>query len=617
MIERGTPGRFDEREYELLAPAIAAITQSPEADQLCTALALVDGFQFDLAVCPTPRTADALLMWLAVELPKRRGREVRFERLRAVRAAGAKLTPITLTESVLSQLETVRSDPSADTVVVIDSTGYRSDEHDAWRWLFQRCNERRNHIAAVVGAPLLWLLSPDLEAAFPADAPDLWSIRSVSVHLPDQDVFVPRDAAYHSTRFEPGALERARATVAALRTTADPDVFELARALRRLAEQELAHGHVTDTADVLTQLVPLRAKIDDPLELAKIDRLEAEHLQILGDGARALSILRERVVPTMERQGTAYQRAMTYRVLASALVDIGDLDGALAQLRKHALPLDEQLQDDHGRAETLGQIADVLEIRGNLDESLLIRREDVLPAFDRLGDVRSRAVTLGKIANVLFARGELDEALRIRREEALPIFDQLGDTRSRAVSLDKIADILHRRGDLDEALRIRKEEALPAFEQLGDLRSRAIVLDKIADILSARGSLDEALRIRMEDVLPELERVGDTRSRTATLGKLAILLFARGQHREALRICKEQVLPVLEQMGDAQNLYGALMSYARMLFASAAHPKALEEARDCLRRAAQIADQCGFPFQQQLRDELATLERAIDSLSIS
>ena len=68
--------RFDEHEYELLAPVIAAIAQSPEADQLCSALALVDGFELDVAVCPTPREADALLIlasFRAAETPRRRG----------------------------------------------------------------------------------------------------------------------------------------------------------------------------------------------------------------------------------------------------------------------------------------------------------------------------------------------------------------------------------------------------------------------------------------------------------------------------------------------------------------------------------------------------------------
>jgi tetratricopeptide (TPR) repeat protein len=441
-------GQFEEHEYELLAPIITAIARSPEADQLCTALALVDGFQLDVVTCPAARDADALLVWLATELPKRRGHAVRFTRVRPDRGPDdARLEPTVLTASILSQLEARRSDPAEATVVVVDATGYRSDEHLAWRWLFQRWNERRNYLAAVVAAPLVLLLPPDLEAVLPGDAPDLWSIRSVSVRLAGGDVAVPRGTISHSNRFEPGALERARAVVAELRAAGDARPSALVPALRRLAEQELDNGHVSEAADVVhRQLAPLRPAIDDPLELAKVDRVEANVLLTLGRSAEALAILRERVLPAIERQGTAYQRALTYRSIAHALKGTGDLDSALRQLQEHALGLDEQMRDDHGRAETQSQIADVLAVRGDLDDALRIRQE-ILPVYERLGDVRGKAMAQAKIADILFARGQLDEALRIWREEALPVFERLGDVRSKAVTLGNIGSVLFARGN--------------------------------------------------------------------------------------------------------------------------------------------------------------------------
>ena len=116
-------GFFDEREYELLAPVITAIAQDAEAERLCTALALSEGFQFDIVVCPTPRDADALLVWLAVELPERRGHDMHLERLRPERPTDdAPLSPTVLTANILSQLEARRTAVAAR-VVVIDATG--------------------------------------------------------------------------------------------------------------------------------------------------------------------------------------------------------------------------------------------------------------------------------------------------------------------------------------------------------------------------------------------------------------------------------------------------------------------------------------------------------------
>jgi hypothetical protein len=58
--------------------------------------------------------------------------------------------------------------------------------------------------------------------------------------------------------------------------------------LRRLAEQELANGHASEAADVVDrQLAPLRPAIDDPLVLAKVDRVEANVPLTLGRSVEA------------------------------------------------------------------------------------------------------------------------------------------------------------------------------------------------------------------------------------------------------------------------------------------------------------------------------------------
>lgn len=554
--------RFDEHEYELLAPVIAAIAQSPEANQLCTALALVDGFELDVAVCPTPREADALLIWLASELPRRRGCEVSFDRIRPDRRSEAKLEPSILTASVLSQLETRRHAAAETTVVVIDATGYRADEHASWRWLFQRWNERRNHIAKIVATPLLLRLPPDLDATFAAEAPDVWSIRSITVRLPAADVAVPRSPHYNSRRFEPAVLERARAAVAAARASrrakaelhvsGEFQQFDLVLALRRLAEQELAHGHVAEAAEAVSQLVPLRVTVDDSIELAKVDRVDAEVLLALGRSAEALATLRDRVLPIMERHGSSYQRALTYRAFAHALVTAGDLEGALRYLRELAIPLYDQLHDEHGRAEALSAIANVLMIRGNLEAALRICRENI-PVYERFGDMRSEAVTQGMIADILFTRGQVDEALRIWRDDVLQVYDRLGDVQGRAVTQAQIADVLFAKGQLNEALNIWKNEALPVFEQLGDAQSKAVTQGRIADALQGLGRLDDALQIQREELLPFFERLGDVRSKAKTQGRIAGILHVRGRFDEAIRILTDEVLPVYERLGDIRS----------------------------------------------------------------
>lgn len=546
--------RFDEQEYELLAPVIAAVAQDPEANRLCAALALTEGFQFDVVVCPTPRHADALLAWLAVELPKRRGHEAPFERLRPNRHDDdAGLTPTALTANILSQLDANRLDRGAEAVIVIDATGYRSDELAAWRWFFQRCNERRNRIAAIVAVPLLFLLPPELDSTFASQAPDLWSIRSLTVRLSAADIAIPRSALYSSHRFEPIALERARATVTKLRAGGESQhPLELASALRRLAEEELDHDHLTEATAAVHELALLRATIDDPLECAKIDRVDANVQLRLGDGAQALTILSDRVLPIIEQHGSMYQRALTYRAFADALTATGDLETALRYLRERALPLHEQLRNDHGRAEIFSDIANILAIRGDLDEALRLRKE-IIPTYEQFGDVRSKAVTQAAIADILLAKGQLDESLRLLSDEVLPVYERLGDLRGKAVTQAQIADILFSRGQVVDALHVWKDKALPVFEHLGDVRSRAVTQGRIADALQGLGQIDEALRIQRDELLPAFMHLGDVRSKAKTQGRIAGILHLRGRSSEALQILTKEVFPIYEQLGDIRS----------------------------------------------------------------
>ena len=159
---------------------------------------------------------------------------------------------------------------------------------------------------------------------------------------------------------------------------------------------------------------------------------------MLGDGERADSLLEEalRICPADDER----EHSRLLFDFSGRLIQRGEADKALPMVRDELLPLLERLGDAPNRAVAMGKIADVLQSRGEHDEALRIRREEELPVYERLGDVRERAVTMGKIADVLQSRGENDEALRIHREECLPVFERLGDVRERAVVLVKVAD---------------------------------------------------------------------------------------------------------------------------------------------------------------------------------
>jgi tetratricopeptide (TPR) repeat protein len=372
---------------------------------------------------------------------------------------------------------------------------------------------------------------------------------------------------------------------ASRRTATGQVLWALCQLASRAGEPETARDAATELAHLAREAHDDRAQA---IALGKI----AEVLVSQGELDEALRILREEVLPVLERFGDQRLCAITLGQIADVHYYRGELDEALRIRREEELPVYERLNDRRSRAITLAQIADILAQRGELDEALRFLREEALPIYDQFGDARERAITLGQIADVLVDRGDLDEALRIRRQEQLPTFEHLGDVRERALTVGKIADVLAIRGDLDEALRIWREEQLPVYERLGNVRSRAHTQAKIAEVLADRGEFDEALQILRYDVLPAFEKLGDREGCAITLGKIADVHYYRAELDEALRIRREEVLPIFERLGDMRSRAITLTKIADVLHARGKKDEALriwrEEALPAFERLGEV-----------------------------
>jgi hypothetical protein len=170
-------------QYQALLPALRMLAGSSEVATLARALALTDGFALHLVGCETPHLALSLILWLASEVPRLQGAAIKMVRLEPTRTDTAEqasaLDPMALGREVFDRLLIPDDEPR---VVFLDATDSRTDDRPAWIWLFQRLNERRNHLAKI-GAPLVLLLPFDLEVELTRFAPDLWSIRSAGLKL--------------------------------------------------------------------------------------------------------------------------------------------------------------------------------------------------------------------------------------------------------------------------------------------------------------------------------------------------------------------------------------------------------------------------------------------------
>lgn len=463
---------------ELSKPTIEYVAQQAGARKLCRALALSEGFSFQLVVCNTTRAATGLQLWLTQAVGEERGEPVLVERLSPYpldwREPGpSRLDAEALGEIVLAKL--VGDAGGEGRLMFIDAARARARDVEAWRSLLLRLNERRNRIARDLGAPLTLILPPNLESEIARLAPDLWSIRSVAVEVCDLD-----DAG--SAR---GMLE----------------AFELAQ---RSSEDAASLNQAVDKARVLAT-----SGSDAALRSLRVLLLRLAGLkQRLGEFDEAERLVDEATV-LAERVGDPGARAACDLALSELVTLRGDYEGA-RRLIESAIVTLQAAGDDWALAVAWSRLANVHLLAGELDVALRIRREEELPIYERLGDVHSRADAMGKIAGILFAQGELDEVLRIHREEQLPVYEQLGDIRSRAVAMGKIAYVLVARGEFDEALRILREEELPVYERLGDLASQVISRTNLAIALTRRGRPEDQPEITtlLSTALHDAQRLG-------------------------------------------------------------------------------------------------------------
>ena len=90
-------------------------------------------------------------------------------------------------------------DRALETFVCIDAVRASERDFPAWRSRFLRLNEQRNAIARDLTGALVLLLPTHLETELTRTAPDLWSIRSLSITVPELDAVLGPSSAPPTT----------------------------------------------------------------------------------------------------------------------------------------------------------------------------------------------------------------------------------------------------------------------------------------------------------------------------------------------------------------------------------------------------------------------------------
>jgi tetratricopeptide (TPR) repeat protein len=581
MIDASLP-RFavTDAQYQALLPTLRMLAGTSEVATLARALALTDGFALHLVGCETPHLAQALILWLASEVPKLQGTAIKMVRLQPTRSDMAErsnaLDPMALGREVFDRLMKADAEPR---VVFLDATDSQADDRPAWIWLFQRLNERRNHLAQI-RAPLVLLLPFDLEVELTRFASDLWSIRSAGLKLRKEP------------RGESGGLELTPLSLSSNEASSPrsgADVDALRAEVERWLHEPGPHAQ--------------RALV------VAFQRL-AEALHDRGETAQALELLHERVIPSLR---SAHPKLLPDLLIFTmeTLVRLGQSEEAERLAREEIFPALQRVGDGRNIAALLGRLADAFRNQGQHEKALKILQDEALPNAELLADPEPKAEILSKIVLSQLALGHIELARGLIDDAAFPLLDWLRPDVCAAMNL-ALADQQRRQGDPAAAIQTLSTRVLPYCK--GDMYPTIEVLAwiELGRAHRDRGELIEALSIWRGKAMPLYRRLGREASRVMVQGFVALALLELGDREAGLQLLRKELASRMswpaETVRDVLDRRDTLLQAATVLATYGEAEEAKELLRDSLSNPS-LWEQERSALQQRLA-ELEAAESA-------
>ena len=448
---------------------------------------------------------------------------------------------------------------------------------EAWSWLLQRLNERRERILRHLRGGLILSMPRILKTEVAVLAPDLWSIRALSLDLGPAGASGPLSGEDLSAglrldfgettgdRLPPGTgapgasslrlalADEERLQDAFHEATGSGDESsrlrsDLARAKLMAAEELLRAGHPADAirrAEAVRDLTASR-----PEFAARAHALLARARSGMGDG--------EAVVTDWERAIGLYRKLGKNRPdLASSLNNLGIMLSGLGR-----------------REEALEATKEAVEIRRRLAED---RPDAFLPDL---------AMSLNNLGISLSDLGRREEALEAAKE-AVEIRRHLAANRPDAFLPDLASSLNNLGGRLSDLG--RREEALEAVKEAVEIYRRLA-------------------EDRPDAFLPDL---------AMNLNNLGIGLSHLGRREEALAAAKEAVeirRRLAEDRPDVflPDLASSLNGLAARLFETKRFEEALPPALQAVGIMVPVAERWPEVFAGKLQNAVRTLERVLE-----
>ena len=292
-------------------------------------------------------------------------------------------------------------------------------------------------------------------------------------------------------------------------------------ALERLAEAgELAETRRRHAAYYAGFAEDAYEQLHGPVQLAALDRLEAEH-----DNLRAaLTWSLDAAADGAERPGTGLR-------LASALTKFWYQHGHIIEGRRWLERAIELTADDAGAP--LARLAHGLGILliqlGELDEAVRLF-ERSLAIWRELDDRDQQARELNTLGITRHHRGELDAARSIL-EESITIARDIGSDPRLATALTNLGQVEGAAGNYGQATQLL-HEALALDQKQGDLQGEAVDQQSLAEISLRTGQIQQASAL-LAGMLGYATGSGDTEFLAYTLEVAACIAASRGDCPQA------------------------------------------------------------------------------------
>lgn len=490
----------DAASYQRLRPLMRRLAHDEDVARLARGLALSDGFAFHLVSCETPQIAQALLLCLAAEVPQLRGAPVKISRLVPTRAPDEPLESWALGREFFDRVFIPDPEPR---IVCLDATDSRSDDRDAWLWLLQRLNERRNHLYAL-GAPLVFLFPFDLAIELTRFAPDLWSIRGLGLKLRDEQ-----------------------------RRTIDDD--EMPREIHQ-PDAPVRHAPQAELSSSISTLLQQHGPFAKRALVVEFRRL-AESLHERGETAYALELLNQKILPHLKASNAKLCAELLLDTVET-LVRIEQPELAEQLARRDVLPALDGPDRQTTAALLLSRIADAYRIRGDNKKALAILEDEALPRLDGLAEPEIRAELQSKAVMSLIGSGELERATELISDRQLPL-EQWLPPRVAAYMFLALAEAFRDRGEPHSAAEVLRRHVLPLCTHDFDPTIEALAWVTLGQAQRDRGELREAILVWRDKAAPLYRRMGKASDWAMVQAFVARALLDLGQQEDGLRLLEE------------------------------------------------------------------------------